>query len=123
MDVTPAMLIGGSWGSADETRPVINPADESVVAEMPDGTEEHAERALEAARSAQPEWARRSGVQRGDVLRAIAAGIRAEAEGLARLIVAEQGKTITEARGEAEATAGFFDYFAGFDRAPVGRMW
>src|SRR3954454_11250255 len=123
MDRTPAMLIGGSWVTAGETRPVINPADESVIAEMPDGTEEHAERALEAARAAQPDWARRSGVQRGAVLRAIAAGIRAEAEELARLIVAEQGKTITEARGEVEGTAGFFDYFAGFERAQVGTMW
>src|SRR3954453_5788953 len=122
MDRTPAMLIGGSWVTTDETRPVVNPADESVIAEMPEGTEEHVERALEAARSAQPAWARRSGVQRGAVLRAIAAGIRAEAEELARVIVAEQGKTITEARGEAEATAGFFDYFAGFERGQVGTM-
>jgi lactaldehyde dehydrogenase / glycolaldehyde dehydrogenase len=119
----PAMLIGGSWVTAPETRPVINPADESVIAEMPEGTEDDAARALEAARSAQPEWARRSGVQRGAVVRAIAAAIRAEAEDLARLIVAEQGKTITEARGEVEGTAGFFDYFAGFERAQVGTMW
>src|SRR3954453_8117963 len=123
MDVTPAMLIGGSWETAAETRPVVNPADESVVAEMPESTEEHADQALEAARAAQPDWARRSGVQRGAVLRAIAAGIRAESEDLARLIVAEQGKTITEARGEAEGTAVFFDYFAGFERGQVGTMW
>jgi lactaldehyde dehydrogenase/glycolaldehyde dehydrogenase len=62
-------------------------------------------------------------VQRGAVLRAVAARIREQAEELARLIVAEQGKTITEARGEAEATAGFFDYFAGFERGQVGTMW
>jgi lactaldehyde dehydrogenase/glycolaldehyde dehydrogenase len=62
-------------------------------------------------------------VQRGAVLRAIAAGIREEAEDLARLIVAEQGKTIVEARGEVDGTAGFFDYFAGFERGQVGTMW
>ena len=31
----PAMYIGGSWVTAEETRPVINPADESVVAAVP----------------------------------------------------------------------------------------
>src|SRR3712207_7279587 len=44
-------------------------------------------------------------------------GIRARREDLAQLVVAEQGKTITEARGEAgDAAAGFFDYYATLDR-------
>jgi lactaldehyde dehydrogenase/glycolaldehyde dehydrogenase len=61
--------------------------------------------------------------ERGAALRAVADGIRARREDLARLVVAEQGKTITEARGEVEAAAGFFDFFAGFDRAQVGAMF
>ena len=117
------MYIGGRWVTADETRPVINPADESTVAEVPEAGAEHAEMALEAARNAQRAWARRSGVERGAVLRAIADGIRARQEDLARLVVSEQGKTITEARGEVGAAAGFFDFFAGFDRAQVGAMF
>ena len=52
----PAMYIGGSWATADETRPVINPADESSVAEVPEADAGHAERALEAARRSQREW-------------------------------------------------------------------
>ena len=32
----PAMYIGGSWVAANETRPVINPADESVIAAVPE---------------------------------------------------------------------------------------
>jgi lactaldehyde dehydrogenase/glycolaldehyde dehydrogenase len=117
------MYIGGSWVTADEKRPVINPADESTVVEVPEAGAEHAERALEGARKAQRAWARRSGVERGAALRSIADGIRAQQEDLARLVVTEQGKTITEARGEIEAAAGFFDYFAGFDRAQVGTMF
>lgn len=119
----PAMYIGGSWVAADEERPVVNPADESTVAGAPEASAEHSEGALEAARAAQKGWARRSGVERGAALRAIAGGIRARQEDLARLVVAEQGKTITEARGEVGAAAGFFDYFAGFDRARVGAMF
>jgi lactaldehyde dehydrogenase/glycolaldehyde dehydrogenase len=53
----------------------------------------------------------------------VADGIRARQEELARLVVAEQGKTITEARGEIGGAAGFFDYFASFARAQVGSMF
>lgn len=119
----PAMYVGGTWVTADEKRPVVNPADESTVAEVPEAGAEHAEMALEAARNAQRAWARRSGVERGTALRAVADGIRARQEDLARLVVAEQGKTITEARGEVGAAAGFFDFYAGFDRAQVGAMF
>ncbi|HEY0127783.1 MAG TPA: aldehyde dehydrogenase [Rubrobacteraceae bacterium] len=118
----PAMLIGGSWIETDGTRLVINPADESTVAEAPEGDASHVEAALEAARKAQRSWGRRSGVERGAALGAVADGIRAWQEDLARLVVAEQGKTITEARGEIGAAAGFFDYYASIARAQVGSM-
>src|SRR5918998_5982585 len=119
----PAMLIGGSWIETDGTRLVINPADESTVAEAPEGDASHVEAALEAARKAQRSWGRRSGVERGAALGAVADGIRARHEDLARLVVAEQGKTITEARGEIGGAAGFFDYYASFARAQVGSMF
>ena len=120
----PAMYIGGSWVTADETRLVINPADESAIAAVPEADEGHAEQALEAARRAQREWSRRSGPERGALLKAIADGVRSRQEELARLVVAEQGKTITEARGEVgDAAAGFFDYYATFERAQVGTMF
>ena len=119
----PAMLIGGSWIETGETRPVTNPADESTVAEAPEGDASHVEAALEAARRAQRSWGRKSGVERGAALTAVADGIRARGEDLARLVVAEQGKTITEARGEIGGTAGFFDYYASFARARVGTMF
>ncbi len=118
------MYIDGSWVTADETRPVVNPANESVVAEVPEAGADHAGRALEAAQRAQREWGRRSGPERGAVLRKIAEGIRARREEIAQLVVAEQGKTITEARGEVgDAAAGFFDYYATFERAQVGSMF
>src|SRR4051794_33229878 len=98
----PRMRIGDAWVAADETREVLNPADESVVARVPEGGERHVEQALEAARGAQRAWARRSGVERGALLRAVVAAIREHADELARLVVAEQGKTIVEARVEVE---------------------
>ena len=117
------MYIDGSWVEADETRPVINPADESVIAEVPEAGADTAGRALEAAQRAQRHWGRETGPERGAILRKIAEAIRARREELAQLVVAEQGKTITEARGEADAAAGFFDYYATFERAQVGSMF
>jgi len=120
----PAMYIGGSWVTTEEGRPVINPADESVIATVPESDAGHAERALEAAHKAQRGWARKTGPERGAVLRAVARKIRDRKEELAQLVVAEQGKTISEARGEVgDAAAGFFDYYATFERAQVGSMF
>lgn len=119
----PQMRIGGDWVSGTTLRPVFDPADESLVGEVPDATPDDVVHALEAARKAQPEWARLAMVERGAVLRAIASGIREDAEDLARLVVAEQGKTITEARGEIAGTAGFFDYFANFERSQIATAY
>ena len=46
----PAMYIDGSWATAEETRPAINPSDESTIAAVPEANVGHAEQALEAAR-------------------------------------------------------------------------
>jgi lactaldehyde dehydrogenase / glycolaldehyde dehydrogenase len=119
----PGMYIGGSWVTAEETTPVVNPANEALIAEVPEASVSQAEEALRAAQDAQEGWARMSGVERGALLRAVAAGIRDRKEELARLVVSEQGKTITEARGEIDGAAAFFDYYAGYDRAQVGTMF
>jgi lactaldehyde dehydrogenase/glycolaldehyde dehydrogenase len=117
------MYVDGAWIGAAETRPVHNPADESVVGSVPEADAQTVDRALEGARRAQPAWARLSGVERGAVLRAVAATVRANAEELARIVVAEQGKTITEARGEVGGVASSFEYYATFERAAVGRLY
>jgi lactaldehyde dehydrogenase/glycolaldehyde dehydrogenase len=120
---TPELFIGGRWVTTAEKRPVVNPATEEVITEAPEGDLSHAEQALEAARAAQPEWARRSYVERAAVVRSIVAGIQEHAEELAHLVVAEQGKTITEARGEIGGTAGFFDYYTSFARGQIGALY
>ncbi|MET9676311.1 aldehyde dehydrogenase family protein, partial [Streptomyces sp. NPDC006482] len=54
-----AMYIGGEWrpASSAETIPVINPADEQVIAHVPAGTAEDVDAAVRAARAALPGWA------------------------------------------------------------------
>jgi lactaldehyde dehydrogenase/glycolaldehyde dehydrogenase len=118
------MLIGGEWrGSSDgNTRPVLNPATGEAFAEVPEGTRADARAALEAAKAAQPAWEALTGVQRAAYLKRVAQLIQADSERLARLVVQEQGKPLVEARGEIGGTAGFFDYFTSFARAPMGEI-
>ncbi|GAA2584364.1 NAD-dependent succinate-semialdehyde dehydrogenase [Dactylosporangium fulvum] len=69
----------------------------------------HALRALDAAASAQPAWARTALPDRADVVRGYRAFLDASAEPLARLIVLESGKTITDARAEVAVAGAVVD--------------
>jgi lactaldehyde dehydrogenase/glycolaldehyde dehydrogenase len=109
---TPAMLIGAEWVHAERTRDVENPATGEVVAAVPEGTAEHVAAAVAAAAQAQRAWARTPHPERAEVLAAVVAEVDRHAEELARLVVAEQGKTITEARGEVGGVKAFFDFAA-----------
>lgn len=81
------------------------------------------EPAIAAARAAfdQGPWGRATGRDRATVLHRTAALLAEEAEGLARLLVLENGKPIREARGEVAATVNSFAYFAGLARDVGGR--
>ena len=84
----PGMFIGGVWqeragGSAIE---VENPANESVVATIPDGTADHAEQALSEAKAAQSAWAARPAIERGNCVSALANEIATHKQQLARLV-------------------------------------
>jgi lactaldehyde dehydrogenase / glycolaldehyde dehydrogenase len=118
------MLIGGVWRDSGngQTRLVFNPATGEAFAEVPEGTREDAHAALEAARAAQPVWETLTGVQQAGYLQRIVQLIQDDAEKLAQLVVREQGKPLIEARGEIGGTAGFFNYFTTFARAPMGEI-
>ena len=116
------MLIDGALLDAPKRREVVNPATGLAFASAPEATIEHADRALAAARRAQPEWGRRAPIERAAVMRRIATLIRRDADELARLVVSEQGKPISEARGEIGGAAEFFDYFSEFARRIEGEI-
>nr|WP_245218912.1 aldehyde dehydrogenase family protein [Rubellimicrobium aerolatum] len=118
------MFIDGAWADpsglgVDE---VEDPATGRVVATAPRGTRSHAEEALEAARRAQPAWARVPAVERGRAVLALADAVRAEAESLARIVVLEQGKPLGQARGEIGATETFLRYAAEWARRIEGEI-
>ncbi|MFO1147507.1 MAG: aldehyde dehydrogenase [Alsobacter sp.] len=114
--------IAGDWvaSTGREIIAVENPATEEVIAHVPRGTPDDAERALEAARTAQPAWEALPSVERGKLLRRLAQLILENRERLARLVVAEQGKPLAEARGEIEGAALYLTYAAEEARRMTG---
>jgi lactaldehyde dehydrogenase/glycolaldehyde dehydrogenase len=118
------MFIDGRWQEpgglgVDE---VEDPATGRAIATTPAGTRAHAEEALAAARAAQPAWARLPAVERGRAVLALADAVHAESELLARIVVAEQGKPIGQARGEIGATETFLRYAAEWARRIEGEI-
>src|SRR3982750_1648995 len=90
------MYIDGQWcGARDgKTLAVINPADESVLAEVAYGGRAEAERAIEAAAKAFPAWRALSVYDRAKVLKQTATLIRQRADAIARTLTQEQGKPL-----------------------------
>jgi lactaldehyde dehydrogenase/glycolaldehyde dehydrogenase len=110
LGTAPAMRLGADWVTTASTSTVDNPATGEALADVPNGTVEHIEQALQAAKVAQKTWAKLSYADRATVLEEIVRQVDGNAEELAQIVVAEQGKTIREARGEIEGVKGFFNY-------------
>lgn len=90
----------------------INPATEELLGEFAEHGHEDVERALEASARVFQSWRKTTFAERGQLLRAIAVGLRRDKERLAGLITAEMGKPIVEAEAEIEKCAWCCDYFA-----------
>ncbi|MDO4694314.1 MAG: aldehyde dehydrogenase [Eikenella sp.] len=119
-----AMYINGAFdtGFGGTYQEVLNPATEAAIAREPQGGQAEVDRAVAAARAAQPAWERLPAVERGAYLRKIAAGIRARADELTDTIVAEGGKTKDLARIEVMFTADYLDYQAEWARRYEGEV-
>lgn len=104
----------GEWTDADNgtTFPVNNPADDAVLGSVPDFGVAETRRAIDAAAAAFPAWAARTAKERAQVLRRWFELIMANQEDLARLMTLEQGKPLSESRGEIAYAASFVEWFA-----------
>jgi aldehyde dehydrogenase (NAD+)/betaine-aldehyde dehydrogenase len=109
------MLIGGrlvhaSDGSFDES---INPTTEAVIGRVPRATAADVDAAVQAADRAWPAWAELTPAARGRVLRDFGQALRARAEEILRVEVADTGNTITPMRGDVGMAVDSLDYYAG----------
>ncbi len=107
-------LIAGEWcGAADgQTIAVRDPATDEVITEVPRATVADVSRAVDAAAAAFPTWSRLAAPERRRVLRRVVDLVESHSEELARLVTAENGKPLTEARAEVAYGLGFLDFAA-----------
>jgi len=105
--------INGAWVSARSgaTIDVDNPATLAVIGTVPKLGAAETREAIEAASRAFPEWRRRTAKERAAVLRRWFELMLQHQEDLARLMTIEQGKPITESRGEVLYAASFLEWF------------
>ncbi len=115
-------FIGGEWVDAESgaTFPVMNPATGETLGTVPDMGVVETRRAIEAAERALPLWRDRPAKERAQIMRRWFELIMAEQERLARIITAEQGKPLFEARGEIAYGASYIDWFAEEGRRVCG---
>jgi succinate-semialdehyde dehydrogenase / glutarate-semialdehyde dehydrogenase len=107
-------FIDGRWVEAADggTIAVTDPADGRVIGSVPRLDAATVQQAVDAAEAAWPAWRRRSAKDRAAVLRRWFDAIMDHQEDLARLMTAEQGKPLAEARGEIAYAASFVEWFA-----------
>ncbi len=107
-------LINGEWVEADSgaSLPVTNPATGEVLAETAKCGTAETRRAVEAAAAALPRWRAKTAKERASLLRQLFDAMLANQEDLARILTAEQGKPLAEARGEIAYSASFIEWFA-----------
>jgi succinate-semialdehyde dehydrogenase/glutarate-semialdehyde dehydrogenase len=124
VDQPTQMFIDGRWCDArnGKTVAVLNPADESTVAQVAYGERADAERAIEAAARALPAWRAVSAYERAKVLKKTAELIRERADIIARALTLEQGKPLPEARAEVNHAADTFEWFAEEGKRAYGRL-
>ena len=106
--------VNGEWIDADDraTFEVTNPADGSVLGTVPRLGADETRRAIDAAAAAMPTWRALTGKERAAILRRWHDLMIEHADDLALLMTLEQGKPITESRGEIVYAASFIEWFA-----------
>ena len=106
--------VGGKWIDADasETFEVSNPASFETLAEVARCGRAETRRAIDAAARAQIAWSQQSAAARSSILRRMCELMLAHQDDLARILTAEQGKPLAEARVEIAYGASYFEWFA-----------
>src|SRR5215510_8205425 len=106
--------LDGAWTGADSKKSfaVRNPATGETLGSVPDLGAAETRRAIEAAERALPAWRAKTAKERANILRKWFNLMIENQEDLARLMTAEQGKPLTESRGEIAYAGSFIEWFA-----------
>ena len=106
--------IDGQWADADnnKTIDVTNPADGEKLGTVPNMGAGETRRAVIAANKAWPEWRAKTGKERAGIMRKWFNLMMENQDDLARLMTLEQGKPLSESKGEIAYGGGFVEWFA-----------
>ncbi|MBU6211522.1 MAG: NAD-dependent succinate-semialdehyde dehydrogenase [Gammaproteobacteria bacterium] len=106
--------IAGRWMAAADGRRIAirNPANGTVVGEVPMMGAVETQTAIEAAAAALSNWSRKTAKERAVILRRFADLMLANTNDLAIIMTAEQGKPLAESKGEIAYAASFLEWFA-----------
>jgi 1-pyrroline dehydrogenase len=117
------MFVGGEWveSSSGETMEVLNPATGESIAEVPRGTTDDVERAVEAAKEAWAEWQFKTPKDRMELLLKLADAIDENADELTKLEMQNVGKPASIAADEPPFCADNLRFFAGAARNLEGK--
>jgi aldehyde dehydrogenase (NAD+) len=99
----------------------LRPADGTLLCRVARSGAEDVAAAVSAARAAQPQWAERTPVERGDLVRELALLLRARSDEVSALVAEETGKSLELARGETNAAVEMGLFVAGEGRRSYGR--
>jgi succinate-semialdehyde dehydrogenase/glutarate-semialdehyde dehydrogenase len=112
MQLSTQLYIDGKWVNGTSTLPVTDPSDESVIANVQISSEEQCIQAIDAAHRAFKSWAKTAPRVRGEILRKAFEIMVAEADRLAEIVSRENGKVLSDAKGEILYAAEFFRWFS-----------
>jgi aldehyde dehydrogenase (NAD+) len=118
------LFINNEWrpSSSGKTMPVVNPATEEVIAEVPSADKADVDLAVAAARAALAgPWSTLSARERGRLVRRLGERLMERADDIARLETLHNGKPISESRHiEIPAAAECFEYYGGWSDKVMG---
>jgi len=112
VEIKTKLFINGQWLDGDGRIPVVDPSDESVIAEVSTAGDKECDAAVAAAHTAFPSWSKTAPRARAEILRKAFEIMVEEADEIARLISRENGKVFTDAKGEVLYAAEFFRWFS-----------
>jgi succinate-semialdehyde dehydrogenase/glutarate-semialdehyde dehydrogenase len=112
MQLKTQLYIDGKWVNGSSTLAVIDPSDESVIANVQVSSDKECTDAVNAADRAFKSWAKTAPRVRGEILRKAFEIMVAEGDRLAEIVSRENGKVLTDAKGEILYAAEFFRWFS-----------
>jgi len=107
--------------ASEEWLDKLRPVDETLLCRLARSRPRDVAAAVSAARAAQPAWAERTAVERGDVLRELALRLRERRDEASEIVSAETGKPVDLAHAETDAAVEMGLFVAGEGRRSYGR--